>query len=215
MQRGGVDWVSDEELRNRVVNQPEQGWSELWERYGGFISAVVRRYSLHTEDSKEILQEVSLRLVKDNLHLLRSWDPGRCVLRGYLAVVTSSVCRSYLRSAYRHNSRLRFLSRDDPGAASQLIPFMYDPTPSPLEHLHRENLETLLKDCFDAWERAGELRHEDRLLLEMRLGGANNLQIARELGISQGNAATRYHRLKQALKRQLSNHGVKSTDLVD
>ncbi len=206
--------MSDEEIRNRLLAHPEEGWKSFWDRHGRFISQMIQRYHLHAEDSEEVLQEVSFRLIKDNLRLLRSWDPRRCMLRGYLAVVTSSTCRSYLRSLNRKNSRDKFLSQNDPSIASFLMLELPDQAPGPLEHLYRQELTLLLRNCLDSPELSRIVKHPDRLILEMRLNGANNLQIANRLGISQGNAAIRYHRLKKVLKERLVRLGLRSEDLV-
>lgn len=215
MQSGGVNHITDEEIRNRLISHPEEGWRPFWERHGNFILRIIRRYHLKSEDSQEILQEVSLRLVKDNLRLLRSWDPGRGMLRGYLAVVTSSTCRSYLRSIYRHNDSVIFISRDDPNTDPLITSHLSDPSPGPMERLQQRDVATLLMECLDSWEKAGELKADDYQLLRWRLEGLDNAQIASRLGISPGNASIRYHRLKHALKDRLARSGLKAEDMLD
>ena len=214
MDSGGLATMTDEEIRNLLLAHPEEGWKPFWDRHGRFISQMIQRYRLHAEDSEEVLQEVSFRLIKDNLRLLRSWDPRRCMLRGYLAVIISSTCRSYLRSLRRRNFKNRFLSQNDPAIASFFMLELPDSGPSPLDLLHRQELTLLLWDCLDSSERSGIVKCRDRLLLEMRLNGANTLQIAQRLGISQGNAAIRYHRLKKVLKERLMQLGLRTEDLV-
>ncbi len=91
-----------EELQACLDRRPD-AWEAFVRRYGPLIHGTARRVlanrtrqdvHLLTED---VVQEVFLRLVKDDLALLRTFDPSRASLSTWLTIVTRSTTIDVLR----------------------------------------------------------------------------------------------------------------------
>ena len=124
---------TDEEIRDSVLESPDRAWPEFWSRFERTIQARMSRFRLLPEDSSDVLQDLSLRLAKDDFKALRNWDPKRCSLEGYIGVVANSVCLDFLRSGFhsysvrKNNPKptesqtvdpIELLEDDDPGPPS-------------------------------------------------------------------------------------------------
>jgi RNA polymerase sigma-70 factor (ECF subfamily) len=89
----------DVDLR-ACVDGDKRAWDRFVERYARVIVAAVRRAMQAHGAGGEIedpVQEVFLRLVKDDFRLLRSYDPGRAALTTWLTLVARSVTIDQLR----------------------------------------------------------------------------------------------------------------------
>ena len=82
------------DLVTRARNGDRQAWDALVERYAPLIWSICRRYQLADADSRDIGQNVWLRLV-DQLGTLR--NPA--ALPGWLATTTRRECGRMLRAA--------------------------------------------------------------------------------------------------------------------
>lgn len=193
---------SDESLRDLVLNSPEEGWNALLLKYGPFVKRLVRRYRLSTEDTEEIVQEVWFRLVKNEQKLIRHWDPARCSLKGYLAVVTPSVALDFIRSRF-HQDTCRRAESADWQAWDVLSELLVSSSPSPASRLERaQEMEALAQSLSD-WADSGRLREEDRLILELLLRGLDYPEISLFLGITEKKLNLRIYRLKRIWKRRV------------
>jgi RNA polymerase sigma-70 factor (ECF subfamily) len=76
----------------------KRAWDAFVDRYAGVIVAAVRRAAPSApEEVDDAVQDVFLRLVKDDCRLLRSFDPARASLPTWLTIVARSVARDRLR----------------------------------------------------------------------------------------------------------------------
>ena len=83
-----------------------KSWRELVTRYSAVVYSAVRnviqsrsrRYD--QEDIKDVTQNVFVRLVKRDCHLLRNYDPQRCSLPTYLTIVARSTAIDFLRYGF-------------------------------------------------------------------------------------------------------------------
>lgn len=208
---GGSD-RPDVAIRDAVLADPKTGWPRFWVEYGGLIRGRVGRFSLSPEDSSDALQEISLRLVKEDFRVLRGWDPSRCSLAGYLTVVASSVCLDFVRSAFHSYTRRRVNVESDETKGDDFLSRIEDGELSPHERLLRLEIEDKVFDTIQQWSDEGNLKEEDRLLLDSKLRGIRSKEIAKILGISEQNVNTRFLRLKKALRERLAGAGVEASD---
>jgi RNA polymerase sigma factor (sigma-70 family) len=194
-------------LISKILSKPQEGWQEFEERYGRLIRSWVGHYHASPEDTEEIYQEICIRLVKKDYKLLRAWVPERCPLPGYLAVITTSVCLNFFRSSFHVYSIRKWTSTqvEENGDAWDLLSTLEDSAPSPRERLMRMEMLGRLEGLLQTWTETEEIPREDRLLLQFRLGGMSYRQMGKVLGISEQNAAVRFHRLKNRLKEHLTN----------
>jgi RNA polymerase sigma-70 factor (ECF subfamily) len=78
----------------------KRAWDAFVDRYAGVIVAAVRRAAgtpSAPEDVDDAVQDVFVRLVKDDFRLLRAFDPARASLPTWLTIVARSVTRDRLR----------------------------------------------------------------------------------------------------------------------
>lgn len=78
----------------------KRAWDALVARYAPLITAAVcRALRRHGDDPQvqDVVQEVFLRLVKDDFRLLRQFDPGRASLSTWLSIVARSTAISSTR----------------------------------------------------------------------------------------------------------------------
>lgn len=66
-------------------------------RYARLIVAAVRGFVQAPGDIEDLMQEVFLRLCRDDFRLLRSYDPARASLSTWLTIVARSTVRDALR----------------------------------------------------------------------------------------------------------------------
>ncbi len=202
------EWV----LLERVFKEPEQGWGEFWGEYRPFVETLILRYRLTKEDSEDLFQEVSLRLAKNEGELLRAWDSQRSSLKGYLSVITTSVCLNFLRSAFHKYSK-RKMGYPTQDNLPEVIQHFHDPTPSPRERFERLELLRVIEESLNALEKEGKMGNHDRLLFQYRLAGMTFVEIGQLLGISLENALQRFHRSKQVVRKRLQSLGLSDKGL--
>ncbi|MCG3198740.1 MAG: hypothetical protein GHCLOJNM_03245 [bacterium] len=195
--------VEEQWIRDQVEVSREEGWSAFLQGFESFIRFRISLYRFSPEDAEDVFQEVCLRLAKDDSRLLREWDPNKAPLSGYLGVITSSVCLSFLKSAYYSYSRRKVSLSDTEWRRGEVYALLEDTAPTPEERLSRlerlERIETLL----ESWMRGRSLSAEDCLLVRLRIGGMSYREASNILGISLVNAKVRFHRLKEDLARFL------------
>lgn len=81
----------------------KEAWDQFVERYAGVVHAGVRRTlsgpsgSPGTDDIHDCVQEVFVRLVKDDYRALRRFDPERASIVTWLTVVARNVTIDFLR----------------------------------------------------------------------------------------------------------------------
>ena len=92
-----------DELLAKCLEGQKRAWDAFVERYAPVIFAAVRgtlrgRGAAGEEQTAEdIAQDVFLRLIKNDLRLLRTYDPGRASLTTWLTIVARSTTIDFLR----------------------------------------------------------------------------------------------------------------------
>lgn len=72
-------------------------WDAFVRRYAGLIVSAVRTQARDTADVEDLLQEVFVRLCKDDYRLLKTYDTARAGLSTWLTIVARSTARDVLR----------------------------------------------------------------------------------------------------------------------
>ena len=72
-------------------------WETFVRRYGGLVVAAVRGVARETTEVEDLVQEVFLRLCRDDFRLLRTYDPARARLSTWITIVARSTARDALR----------------------------------------------------------------------------------------------------------------------
>lgn len=193
--RKPADW-SDEELLANVLRNQGVAWNELVRRYRALIyrciSKVTLRYapSLASADLDEIFAEVMIQLVRDDMHKLRIYDPGRgAKLGSWIGMLAVNAAYDYLRSA----GRRPVLNRE-----GNLIESSEEHDRSPLDHLLEkerwDHLNGLLMDFTD----------KDRTFVELYYRrGLEAEQIAEQMQISLKTVYSKKHKIRAHLMRCL------------
>ncbi|GFK94364.1 ECF RNA polymerase sigma factor SigX [Fundidesulfovibrio magnetotacticus] len=110
----------------RVVAGEKIAWDRFVEDFSGLLYGVVLRTlrlrspSASADDAKDVMQEVFLRLIKDDFRLLRSYREERASLSTWLTVVGRSVALDWLR---RPEARRATVELDEELAAPEDRPF--------------------------------------------------------------------------------------------
>ena len=72
-------------------------WDGFVRRYAGLILAAVRGLVREGTEAEDLLQEVFVRLCKDDFRLLKTYDPNRASLSTWLTIVARSTARDVQR----------------------------------------------------------------------------------------------------------------------
>jgi RNA polymerase sigma factor (sigma-70 family) len=72
-------------------------WDAFVHRYAGLVIAAVRAVARETGDVEDLVQEVFVRLCKDDFRLLKTYDPSRAGLSTWLTIVARSTARDVSR----------------------------------------------------------------------------------------------------------------------
>jgi RNA polymerase sigma-70 factor (ECF subfamily) len=94
---------------NACVNGDKRAWDAFVDRFAGVIHAAVVRTcrgggrDLDREDLHDIVQDVFVRLVRDDYRLLRRFDPAKASLVTWLTIVARSAAIDHLRRR-RHDA---------------------------------------------------------------------------------------------------------------
>ena len=84
-------------LPDALLRGDGAAWEAFVRRFGGLIVAAVRGVAPGHGDVEDLIQEVFVRLCKDDFRLLRSYDPARAALSTWLTIVARSTARDALR----------------------------------------------------------------------------------------------------------------------
>jgi len=94
-------------------------WDDFVEQYSALIYSVIRKILLLYQkqvqdwDLNEIFQEVFVRLIKDEYHLLRTYDPAKASLSTWLTIVTRSTAIDFLRKSPPQHQQIDDLEISD------------------------------------------------------------------------------------------------------
>jgi len=87
----------------------KQAWNRFVERHAGVIFAAVRRRLIaagRNADAEDVVQDVFLRLCRNDFALLRRYDAGRAKMTTWLTVVANSAAIDHLRRLKRRTEDL-------------------------------------------------------------------------------------------------------------
>jgi RNA polymerase sigma-70 factor (ECF subfamily) len=88
--------VADKDLAALVAGN-KAAWDGFVRRYAGLILSAVRTLLREGTEAEDILQEVFVRLCKDDFRLLKTYDPARAGLSTWLTIVARSTARDVQR----------------------------------------------------------------------------------------------------------------------
>ena len=72
-------------------------WEAFVRRYAGLVVAAVRGVAREATEVEDLVQEVFLRLCRDDFRLLRTYDPARAQLSTWVTIIARSTARDALR----------------------------------------------------------------------------------------------------------------------
>jgi RNA polymerase sigma factor (sigma-70 family) len=72
-------------------------WEAFVRRYAGLVVAAVRGVAREAGDVEDLVQEVFVRLCRDEFRLLRTYDPARARLSTWITIIARSTARDALR----------------------------------------------------------------------------------------------------------------------
>ena len=75
----------------------KSAWDAFVRRYAGLVVAAVRGVARDGSEIDDLVQDVFLRLCKDDFRLLKTYDPARAGLSTWLTIVARSTARDALR----------------------------------------------------------------------------------------------------------------------
>ena len=94
MSRG--EGVPDTDLASLIAGN-KAAWDGFVRRYAGLIVSAVRAVVREGTEAEDVLQEVFVRLCKDDFRLLRTYDAARAGLSTWLTIVARSTARDLQR----------------------------------------------------------------------------------------------------------------------
>ena len=80
-----------------LIRGDKAAWDGFVRRYAGLILAAVRGVARDGSDLEDLVQEVFVRLCKDEFRLLKTYDPARAGLSTWLTIVARSTARDTTR----------------------------------------------------------------------------------------------------------------------
>ncbi len=161
------------------INGDKRAWDLFVERYASLIVAAVARSirgRAGRQDLEDPVQEVFVRLVKDDYRLLRSYDPNRSSLSTWLTMVARSVAIDQVRK-----SRLPTVPLDPQELAA--APPAAPPTQTLPVHLLTARQRLVLRMLFDE--------------------GLSVAETARVIGVNEQTVRSTKHKALGRLREQL------------
>ncbi len=200
---------NDVDLRARVLASPEEGWKTFWEIHGGFLHRLVERLGLSIDDKEEVRQEICHALIKDDFKVLRTWDPERCSLRGFLSVIVAHTVTNFYRSGFHRFTLRRTGQSVGTDTNEELYTNLMEATFSVEERLYQAQVTGFLRKSLDEWVNEEKLSPTDRSLVLLRLRGLSFKEISTLIGITTSHATVRFLRLKPLLRKKLEQAGIR------
>jgi RNA polymerase sigma factor (sigma-70 family) len=89
--------VAEAKELSALIAGDKAAWDGFVRRYAGLILSAVRGLLREGTEAEDLLQEVLVRLCKDNFRLLKTYDPTRAGLTTWLTIVARSTARDLQR----------------------------------------------------------------------------------------------------------------------
>jgi RNA polymerase sigma-70 factor (ECF subfamily) len=170
----------------RPVGGLERLYSEVAAEYGGALERLARAYERDADKRRDLLQEIHVALWRS----LARFN-GRCSMRTWVYRVAHNVATSHVIRPKTHAPT--FVARED----LESIPERIDGEQQLDRRRTLERLYALIR----------ELRPIDRQVMLLYLEEVDAATIAEITGLTSGSVATRIHRIKQGLMRQVHQRG--------
>lgn len=184
------EWT-DEELIERLLASDAAAWRELTRRYSRLMTSCIQRVlarfarKLSADAVEEIYATLSLKLLANDKHKLRSFDPSRGYKLGtWLGMLATHSAYDYLRSIRREPSSVCVTE------AETLASDAHDPAEQLLFSERGAMVRALLSDFSD----------KDRAFVALYYGdGLSPERVAEELGISVKTVYSKKHKIQRRL----------------
>src|SRR5215467_7278503 len=88
--------LADTDLASLIAGN-KGAWDGFVRRYSGLILSAVRGLVREGTEAEDVLQEVFVRLCKDDVRMLQPYDPARAGLSTWLTIVARSTARDVQR----------------------------------------------------------------------------------------------------------------------
>ena len=146
-----------------VISGDKAAWERFVEKFSGLLVTVAMRTlqarnpAAGREDARDVVQDIFLRLIKDDFRLLRSYDPERASLPTWLTVVARSSTIDFLRRPERSRETVEL---EETLTAAEDHPFggRLDLPRGLLTDRQRQILHLLFDEDMDVVEVADTLR---------------------------------------------------------
>ncbi|BBD07660.1 RNA polymerase sigma factor [Desulfovibrio ferrophilus] len=100
------------------INGDKKSWNGFVDRYMPVVYAGVKKViqskirRVNPEDIRDVTQNVFIRLVKRDFHLLRRYDSSRCSMVTYLTIIARSTALDFVRYGFFNSIPLDDFDRD-------------------------------------------------------------------------------------------------------
>lgn len=187
---------SESELLERLLASDAVAWRELNHRYARLITSciqrVVGRFSrrVGADAVEEIYATFSLKLLANDMHKLRSFEPSRGNKLGtWLGMLATHCAYDYLRGVRREPSAVCLTEAESVGSERE------DPCESAMLNERAELVRQLLSDFSE----------RDRQFVALYFGdGLSPERVAERLGISVKTVYSKKHKIQRKLSEIVS-----------
>ncbi|MCB9783775.1 MAG: RNA polymerase sigma factor [Candidatus Omnitrophica bacterium] len=203
--------ITEQGLRDSLIKEPHHFWLVFWEKYGRLICSKVNSFHFSADDAQDVLQEISLYLLREDFKVLRNWDPKRSRLSTFLCVIAVSRCIDFKKKRDRSRNR-EVTSAGSESEETEILDLMQSEDPSPEDRLQRvEKTEMVINAIHDLCQN-GKIKPIDRQILQLRLLGKPAQEIATLVDMNESAVNKRFFRAKQVLVARLENLGLDESD---
>jgi DNA-directed RNA polymerase specialized sigma24 family protein len=116
--------LSDRELRERLIANPDQGWRAFVDQYSARLLQLIQQCGVRDrDDAMDLYVYICERLVADDCARLRRHDPGKGAMSAWLSTVVRRLLVDWVRS--NHGRKRMFGSVKSLSAVDQQVFEMY------------------------------------------------------------------------------------------
>jgi RNA polymerase sigma-70 factor (ECF subfamily) len=179
---GGRAAATDGDLLRDFLSGDETAFEELWRRHHATVHALSRRYARTPEDARDLTQRAFLRAVGAARRAVRS-APGEFPFRPWLLRIAANLGKNHLRDESRwRRAPVHEIDDASDGAAGAD------------DLLVRRERERAVRAAVLG------LPRRQREVLTLRIdAGLSFAEVARTLGIAEGNARVHFHHAARRL----------------
>jgi len=173
------------DLISQCLNNNKKAWEEFVYTYSKFIKNVLYRYLNNSNDIDDIMQEIFLRLLKNNFKILKNFKgETEFSFLSYLKSITVSTCKNYIKKNWK---------RDVPIDEANISDIAYNPVDTILKKISVKRLMNSIHKL--------PLIYRDSMVLLSK--GYKQKEIAEILKLNIKTVGTRIIRGKKMLKKYL------------